>query len=361
MKAKKRAKRRPRTAGSGPPTIKQVAERAGVSTATVSRALADAKGVGDRERRRIRDLAKRLGYEPSRVARSLRVGASLTVGVVIPDIQNPFFTSVVRGIEDVLHGAGYTLLLANSNESPLREQQMLSTLRSENVAGIVFVPINAAKAGYRQLLSMHIPVVAVDRLPAGLRTDLVTVANAEGARTATAHLIGLRHRDIALLGGPPQHSTAYERQLGYEEALADAGIPIRPEFIVRGNFREASGYSAMKALLAGPHVPTAVFVANNLMTLGALRAIHESGLRIPTDLALVSFDDIPWATSLNPPLTAVAQPAYEIGGTAAGLLLRRIAEPERAVRHIVLETRLIVRASCGIAAPLSIVKGVTGT
>jgi LacI family transcriptional regulator len=341
----------------GATTIKQVAQHAGVSTATVSRALADAKGVGDQLRRRVRHVAKRLGYEPSRVARSLRVGTRLTVGVVIPDIQNPFFTSIVRGIEDVLHGAGYTLLLANSNEVPLREQRMLSTLRSEGVAGIVFVPINAAKTGYRQLLTMRTPVVAVDRLPAGLRTDLVTVANAEGARVATKHLIALHHRDIALLGGPPQHSTAYERQLGYEQALTDAGIPIRADFIVEGDFREAGGYAGMKALLARPHVPTAVFVANNLMTLGALRAIHESGLRIPTDLALVSFDDIPWAASLNPPLTAVAQPAYEIGGTAAGLLLHRIADPERPVRHVVLETRLIVRASCGAIAQSSAVNG----
>jgi len=328
-------------------TIKQVAELAGVSIATVSRALSESGPVSAALRRRVLAAARELSYQPSQAARNLRVGTSKTVGVVIPDLQNPFFTGVVRGIEDVLQAAGYTLLLANSDDSPPREERALSTLRAEGVAGIVFVPISAPTSTHHQLLSSPIPVVAVDRSPLGLRVDLVMVDNTDGSRRAVDHLIARGHRAIALVGGPLQHSTAVERQQGYELALKEAGIPARADLIQYGDFREAGGYACMQALLAIPRPPTAVFVANNLMTLGALRAIHETGRRIPEDLAVVSFDDMPWASSINPPLTSVAQPDREIGKTAAGLLLARIAEPDRPIRRVVLETQLVVRASCG--------------
>ncbi|MCX6552697.1 MAG: LacI family DNA-binding transcriptional regulator [Acidobacteria bacterium] len=328
-------------------TITEVAERAVVSTATVSRVFAHPDRVSEDLRERVYRAARMLDYHPSRVARHLRVGTSMTVGVVIPDIQNPFFTAVVRGIEEVLQAAGYTLLLANSDEIPAREERALDMLRADGVAGIVFVPIGERKVGYRQLSSRPLPIVAIDRLPTGLRVDLVTVENTDGSRRAVEHLIELGHREIALLGGPPQHSTGSERQEGYERALRAAGIPLRQELIQHGDFREAGGYHGMKALLGISSPPTAVFVANNLMALGALRAIHEAGRRIPLDIAVVSFDDMPWATSLNPPLSSVAQPAWEIGEAAGELLLARIAEPDRPVRHVVLETQLMVRASSG--------------
>jgi LacI family transcriptional regulator len=346
-------KRQRRNPGNQVQTITHVAERAGVSTATVSRVFANPGQVSEELRRRVHQAARLLGYRPSRVARNLRVGTSMTVGVVVPDIQNPFFTGIVRGIDNVLQAAGYTLLLANSDETPAREERMLSTLRAEGVAGIVFVPISGRKGRYQHLLTSALPLVAVDREPAGFRVDLVTVANTEGSRRAVEHLIANGHHEIALLGGPPQHSTASERQQGYELALSEAGIPVRQELIRHADFREAGGYAAMKALLGVSRPPTAVFVANDLMTLGALRAMHEGGRRIPEDIAVVSFDDMPLATSLNPPLTAVAQPAQEIGETAAELLLARITEPDRPVRHVVLETRLVIRASCGGSAKRS--------
>ena len=339
-------RRTPRSTPRPSPTITEVAVRAGVSTATVSRVFADADRVSSELRQRVRQASRLLGYQPSRIARNLRVGTTLAVGVVIPDIENPFFTGVVRGIENVLHAAGYTLLLANSDEVPAREERMLATLRAEGVAGIVFVPIATRRTGYKGL-SSTLPIVAVDRLPAGLRVDLVTVDNVAASRGAVAHLLALGHRDVALIAGPRQHSTAAERQKGYEEALAQAGLSIRPDLVQHGDFREGGGDASMRALLELRHPPTAVFVANNLMTLGALRALHERRQRIPRDVALVGFDDMPWATSLNPPLTAVAQPAHEMGQTAAELLLARIAEPDRPIRHVVLDTTLVVRASCG--------------
>ncbi|MCA1587070.1 MAG: LacI family transcriptional regulator [Acidobacteria bacterium] len=333
------------------PTIKDVAARAGVSIATVSRTFADASTVSADLRDRVAAAAGALKYQPSRVARNLRAGTSQTVGVVIPDLQNPFFTGIVRGLENVLLAAGYSLLLANSDEDPTRERQMLDTLRAEAVAGLIFVPINAGKSSYLHLLVPQLPIVAVDRLPVDLRVDLVTVANAAGSRAAVQHLLQLGHRRVALLGGPSKHSTAVQRERGYITALQRAGMAVRAERIFRGDFREQGGYDGMNALMAAAKPPTAVFVANNLMTLGALRALHEAGCEIPGDVALVGFDDMPWATSLNPPLTAVAQPEAEIGRSAAELLLGRIADPDRPVRHVVLEATLVVRASCG--APLA--------
>jgi DNA-binding LacI/PurR family transcriptional regulator len=330
-------------------TIKRVADRAGVSIATVSRAFADPQAVSEELRLRVREAARVLGYRPSRAARTLRVGTSQAVGVVIPDLQNPFFTSVVRGIDGVLQAAGYTLLLANADEDAARERNILETLRAEGVAGIIFVPIGAARDAYREVLAPPVHTVAVDRSPSSLRADLVTVDNVEGTRVGVAHLVALGHRDVALLGGPPRHSTARDREQGYQLALQQAGLPLRPELVHRGDFREGGGYEGMKALMTLPRRPTAVFVANNLMTLGAFRALHETGIRIPEQVALVGFDDMPWATSLNPPLTAVRQPAQEIGSSAAELLLDRIARPDRAIRHLILDTTLVVRASCGAA------------
>jgi len=328
-------------------TIKRVADRAGVSIATVSRAFADPDAVSDALRVRVQEAARALSYLPSRAARTLRVGTSQAVGVVIPDLQNPFFTAMVRGIDGVLQAAGYTLLLSNADEDVAREQHILETLRAEGVAGIIFVPINAARNRYRQTLTPPVHTVAVDRSASNLRADLVTVDNVEGTRLGVAHLIALGHREVALLGGPSRHSTAQDREQGYQQALEAAGLPLRPGLVYRGDFREGGGYAGMKALMALSRRPTAVFVANNLMTLGAFRALHEAGISIPDEVALVGFDDMPWATSLNPPLTAVSQPSEEIGAAAADLLLDRIARPDRAVRHLILETTLVVRASCG--------------
>lgn len=328
-------------------TIKRVADRAGVSIATVSRVGADPRSVSDKLRLRVQEAARALNYRPSRAAQMLRGGTSQAIGVVIPDLENPFFTAVVRGIDLVLQAAGYTLLLANSDEDVARERNVLETLRAEGVAGIIFVPINSARDAYRDVLAPPLHTVVVDRSPSHLRPDLVTVDNVEGTRIGVAHLLGLGHRDVALLGGPSQHSTATERRQGYEQALREAGRPVRPDLIYNGDFREGGGYEGMNALMSLPRRPTAVFVANNLMTLGAFRALHEAGIRIPEEVALVGFDDMPWATSLNPPLTAMSQPSQEIGSSAADLLLDRIARPDRAIRHLILETKLVVRASCG--------------
>ena len=196
------------------------------------------------------------------------------------------------------------------------------------------------------MLAPPLHTVAVDRSPSNLRPDLVTVDNVEGTRAGVAHLLALGHRDVALLGGPSKHSTAKERERGYEDALRAAGRPLRPELVYYGDFREGGGYDGMKALIALPHRPTAVFVANNLMTLGAFRALHEAGIRIPEEIAVVGFDDMPWATSLNPPLTVASQPSQEIGSSAADLSSIESPGP---IERLALDpgNEVVVRASCG--------------
>jgi DNA-binding LacI/PurR family transcriptional regulator len=327
--------------------VRDVAELAQVSTATVSRVLAGTDNVRDALRERVQEAAARLGYVPNRVARNLRVRTTRTVGVVIPDIENPFFTSAIRGIEEILQEANYGLLLANYGESPKTEHRLLSTLRAEGVAGIIFTPSNAPEADYRELVQARIPLVAISRIPERLNVDVVAVANSAGASAATSHLLRLGHRRIALINGPLAITTARERQAGYEQAFIEAGVEVPTDLIRYGDFRYAGGYAAAQALLDLPNPPTAIFAANNLMTLGALETIHERELQIPNQVAVVGFDDLAWATSLQPPLTAVSQPALDVGLTAARLLLDRLKEPGRPTRKIVLETRLVVRASCG--------------
>jgi len=329
------------------PTAKDVAARAGVSTATVSRVLAGARGVRAELAGRVREAARALCYQPNRVARNLRVRATQTAGVLVPDIENPFFTSLVCGIEEVLQAAGYSLLLANYNEDPDRERIHLNTLRAEGVAGIIFACSSAPASGYQELARARVPLVAISRVPPSVSVDLVTVTNREGAQAAVRHLLALGHRRIGFINGPLAMSTARERQAGYEAAFQGAGLPPPRELMLYADFRQRGGYNAMQTLLSLPAPPSAVFVASNLMTLGALQAIHERGLEIPSDIAVVGFDDMPWAVSLQPPLTAVAQPTRQVGMAAARLLLERIGNPGRAPRHILLDTELIVRASCG--------------
>ncbi|MGA2866398.1 MAG: LacI family DNA-binding transcriptional regulator [Verrucomicrobiota bacterium] len=332
---------------SGAITIKEVAAEAGVSTATVSRVLAGLDGVAEEVRDRVSGAVAKLDYHPNRLARGLRLGHRKVIGMIIPDLQNPFFTGVVHGVEAELYSAGYTLLLGHSDGLAEREKEQLRILRGEGVAGLVFIPGNLPRANYESIRTWKIPVVAVDRSPGELEVDLVCSNNREGTRQAVNHLLSLGYKEIALLNGPEGINVTQERLGGYQDALRSAGVAVRESFVIHSDFRQVGGYAAMARFLDLAKPPRAVVVANNLMTLGALQAIHERGIRIPEELAVVCFDDMPWATSLRPPLTAVAQPAEELGRTAAQLLLERLKDPKRLVRQVVLPTRLMVRASCG--------------
>ena len=296
---------------------------------------------------RVLDAARSLTYRPNRAARDLRVGSSRTVGVLIPNIENPFYTSMICGVEDVLRETNYSLLLANYNESPDLEARRLEVFRSEGVRGLIFAPSRAPSPLYAELGHTGIALVAVSRLPGLLSVDQVTVANRDGAHIATTHLIRLGYKRIALINGPLALSSARDQQSGYEEALREAGLPLDESLIMCGEFRHATGHSAMQHLLDMACPPRAVYVASNLLTLGALQAIHERALDIPSQIAIVGFDLMPLAISLRPPLTMVAPPAFEVGQTAAQLLLDRVQKPRIPCRQVMLETQLIIRSSCG--------------
>jgi DNA-binding LacI/PurR family transcriptional regulator len=338
-----------RTSKSTPlvPTVKEVALRAGVSTATVSRALSGSAGVREPLRSRIFEVARSLSYRPNRAARDLRVRSSRAVGVLIPDIENPFFTSLVCGIEDALGKTDYSLLLASYNEDQEQETRRLEVFRAEGVRGLIFAASRTPSSLYKDMEKSGIAMVAVSRSRPHSNFDQVTVANRDGAHAATAHLIQLGHKRIAIINGPLEFTTAFDRQAGYEDAFHESDMTVDEKLVVHCPFKQSAGYSAMLQLLESPNPPTAVFAGSNLLTLGALQAIHERHLVIPDQIAIVGFDEMPWAMSLRPPLTTIAQPAFEAGRAAAELLLARVREPSMPRRQVVLDTRLIVRSSCG--------------
>ncbi len=327
------------------PTSHDVAKQAGVSVATVSRVLNDAPHVSPAVRRQVLRAIRKLNYQPNRTAQRLRAKQSKVLGLIISDIQNPFFTAVVRGIEDVAHQAGYSLVLCNSDEDPDKEKLYINVMRAEAVAGVILASASEAKPHASDLLAQNIPVVAIDRQIKSRRIDSVLAANEQGACDAVTHLINLGHTCIGYVGLPLTRTPGIERLKGYERALREHKLPVVRARIRIANAKQLGGHDSALDLLVQQPCITALFVANNLMTLGALNAIRERGLEIPRDISVVGFDDVPWATLLQPPLTTIAQPTYELGQKAAARLLERLKNPEQPVVHTHLGTTLIVRGS----------------
>jgi LacI family transcriptional regulator len=336
--------RRPAT---GVAKIGDVARRAGVSPATVSRVMNDSGAVSAERAARVREAASDLGYTPSGPARALRQQRTRVWAAIIADIENPFFTAMVRGMEDVARAEEHRLVLCNSDEDLEKEASYLDIAVAEQMAGVVIAVASDRDSRLDVLLDRNIPVVAVDRRPKRHEdvVDSVVVDNELGARQAVEHLVAAGARHIACVTGPARVSTASERLAGYQRALKAGGRPVDPDLVRRADFKEDGGYAATRTLLSARKKPDALFVANNLMTLGALRAVREAGLRVPEDVLLVGFDDAPWTTLISPQLTVVAQPTHDIGRHAARLL--STASAGLPPRHIVLPPTLLVRASTG--------------
>ena len=327
--------------------IKDVARAAGVSPATVSRVLNGTGRVSADRAERVRAVVARLGYQPFSPARALRRQATDVWAVIVADIENPFFTLIVRGIEDGAHKRGFRVMLCNSDEDLEKEAAYIDVALAERMGGVVIAVASAQKSRLAPLLERGVPVVAIDRRPAGHDVDCVLVDNKLGAAQATAHLLAAGARRIACITGPRRVSTANERLAGYEEALRAAGQVVDAKLVIREDFRPRGGYDAIQRLCGGAGRPDAVFVANNLMTVGALRSLRDLGLRVPEDVRVVGFDDAPWAALVQPPLTVVSQPAYEIGRIAADLLFEKREDPSREPREVLLVPELIVRESSG--------------
>ncbi len=326
-------------------TIHEVAERAGVAPITVSRVINRSGYVGEETRRRVEQAIAELEYVPNVLARGLRSRQSRTLGLVVTDVTNAFWTTVARGVEDVAMRSGYSVFLCNSDEDLAKQEQYLRALLSRRVEGLIIAPASSDGAALQSLRRAGLPFVIVDRRVPRLAADLVLGDSVEGARLLAQHLLSRGHRRIALLGGPPGVSTADDRELGYREALEAAGVPPEPRLIRRGDYKQEGGYRLMRELLAEKPLPSGILAANNALAVGALVALREAGLRVPGDMAVVCFDDLPQASLVDPFLTVAAQPAYEFGTRAVQLLLERIADPRRPVQTVVLPVRLIVRRS----------------
>ena len=328
-------------------SLQEVAERANVSIATVSRVLNKSIKVVPQTRAVVEKALRDLGYRPSRVARRLRMkdGRAHLVGLIIPDIQNPFYAEIARGVEDAAYANNYALILCNSDESLEKERFYLNVMRDESVDGLVLPPFNETDDAVIEMANMGMPIVCVDRSLSKVRTDLVEVDNYRGALEAVNHLLDRGHTNIGLIEGRTQVSTNRERRRGYVDALEARGVTVRKDLIRAGDFKQESGRLLAHELFDLRKPPTALFVVNNLMTVGALAAVHQRDLQIPEDVALVGFDDLPWAEALDPPPTVVRQPAYDVGVQAMELLLKRISEPTRPAVTVRLVPELVVRKS----------------
>jgi LacI family transcriptional regulator len=325
-------------------TISDVASRAGVSTATVSRALNGKSTVDPELVARVLAAVQELGYQPNGPARNLRRQEAAVLALIISDVENPFFTAIARGVEDVAHKVGYSLVLCNADENAAKERRYIDVAIQERVAGVIMSPTSTA-TNIDLLVNRSTPVVAVDRPLPGHRSDTVLVDTRLAARQATEHLLSQGYRRIACVTGPTGVRTAEDRLAGYRDALRAADHRGSTRLVRRTEFRAPGANRATHELLSAPEPPDALLVANSAMAIGVLGALTERGLRPGRDVGVVAFDDVPWAALVDPPLTVVAQPAYEIGTVAAELLLARVNDGSRPATTTTLAARLIERGS----------------
>jgi LacI family transcriptional regulator len=288
-----------------------------------------------------------LAYQHNVLARSLRRGETHTIGLILPDSANPFFAKVGRGIEAGAFDLGYSVVLCNSEGNLTREQHYTDVLTKKQVDGIIFVAAGDRTNSLSVLLDRGVPFVVIDRDLPDVKVDAVLADNRQGGHLATRHLLALGHRRIACISGPSNVTPSAERVTGYRQALAEANLPIQENLILRGDFHLESGWAAASELLRRPSPPTAIFVCNDLMAIGVIRAAAELARRIPGDLAVVGFDDIELSAYSVPPLTTVLQPTTDMGRRAVQLLMERIGDPDLPHRREIFPTTLIVRASCG--------------
>ena len=324
-------------------SIKDVAEVAGVSTATVSRVLSNSLHVRPELRERVMAAVEKLEYRPNLVARSLRSQHSNTIGLIVSDIRNPFFTSISRAVEDTAYDQGFSVFLCNTDENPEKEAIYLNLMQDANVEGVIFSPTRQAVANF-STSNINFSMVVVDRSIPNGDVDVVLLDNVDAAYRLTTHLITNGYQRIAALCGE-MSTTGQERYSGYEKALRAHGLSPIAEHVKYVQPRIEAGYTAALKMIDAVQPLDAIFTTNSLLAAGALEAIRERDLAIPDDMALVTFDETTWASLVQPAITLIAQPTYEIGRTATELLLQRVADPNRPTRQVILKGQLLVRGS----------------
>jgi len=341
------------------PTIREVAEHAGVSVATVSYVVNGSRPVAPETAARVQQAIKELHYRPNSIARSLRRKATQVVGLMVSDFTNPFFSTLAQGAEDCARARGYTVLICSSCEDENLEGLYLEVLLERRIDGLALAPTSTSRDRFTALMSEGLPVVFVDRTVQGIRGDSVVSANEEGAYQATSYLIRMGHTRTGMVLGIPHISTTRERLAGYQRALSDAGLETDSTLLAYGYSTVAGAEEACRRLLSQANPPTALFAANNLMTIGVMRCIRRLGLRCPEDISVVGFDDFAWTAAFDPPLTTVAQRPYELGFKAIELLLERIEQDrprETTSKTVCVDVELRVRGSVA-PIPLTQLKG----
>jgi LacI family transcriptional regulator len=326
--------------------IRDVARKAGVAPITVSRVINNSGYVSDEVRARVESAIAELNYIPNQLGPSMRSKRSNTIGIIVTDITNPFWTTVVRGVEDATYKAGYHLFLCNSDESADKEQEYVELLLSRQVDGILIAPAENESNSLKLIQSHDKPVVAIDRRIANYQIDSVRCDSVGGAYTLTKHLLEQGHRRIVLLTGSEMVSTSVDRADGYRKAMTEAGFSEAEINILWGQFTQDSGYQhTLNLLQTQPH-PTAIITANNFIAIGAVQVLDKLGLQIPDDISLVTFDDLPDAVAVRPFVTTAAQPAYEMGFLAATTLFERLSKSSDATaKEIILPFELKIRIS----------------
>ncbi len=324
-------------------TIKDIAQVVGVSPSTVSRALNDSPLINEATKNRIRRVAKELGYERNELARGLVKGSSGTVGVILPDITNPFFAEIIKGAEEVVRNRGFGVVLCTTEGFPGREREYLQLLRRKRVDGLIIASVTVDDPYLAELQRAHVPFVLVSRLSERIDAPYVVVDDKEGGRLAMEHLVELGHRKIAYIGGPANVHSSRKRMEAYREVLEAQGIRFRRRWAVFAAFTQEAGHTVGKALLSEDERPTAIFAANDLIALGVMEAAEELGLAIPEDLSLVGYNNIVYAALPRIQLTTVAQPACEMGRIAAHYLLGVCTGQGQEKLRCVLPPRLVVR------------------
>lgn len=334
------------------PTLRDVADAAGVHPATASRALnpKTRRLVNVDTARRVLKAAERLGYQPNPIARSLKTARSSTIGLVLPDLTNPLFPPIVRGVDDVLGPGGYSALIVNTDNDPAREESLVASLRSRHVEGLIVATARLEHPLLDALREQKVPMVLVNRRTHDQDIPFITADDSTGVSLAVRHLADLGHRRIAHLAGPQDTSTGVVRANAFHTAVRELGLADDPDLIVECDYWiEDDGARAMRRLLDSGTEFTAVVAGNDLIALGCYDVFRERGLSCPEDVSVVGFNDMPFLDKLRPPLTSVAVPHHQIGVEAARMLLESIAEPDRPTRSVLLPVSLVVRGST--AAP----------
>ncbi len=328
-------------------TIKDIARTANVSFATVSRALNRKYGVKDETQERILRIAQELNYRPNGIARGLVTQQTFTLGLVIPDITNPFFPEVASGIEDAAVNSGYSVLLCNTNWDLRREENYIRLLAERRVDGMIISPIaDGLGQGKSALGELPIPAVFVSNAPKRSSRSCVIIDDVRGGFLATRHLIEQGYETVGFVGAATGSVTVDDRLEGYRNALREFGLPYREQHVVLQDFRRQTGHRTILQMIDGGDYPRAVFAENDLLAIGIVQGIRERGLRVPEDIAVVGFDDIPIAGMQEVRLTTIAQPKQMMGRIAVELLLEHIAQGEESSpRMVVLEPQLVVRGS----------------